>query len=67
MPISDENQVILGCILSLIFVFKYDILFLLRKGGRVVECGRLEICYRVYLYRGFESPPFRQYFVKELY
>jgi hypothetical protein len=28
------------------------------RGGRVVECGRLEICLRVTL-RGFESPPLR--------
>ena len=29
------------------------------KGGRVVECGRLEICCTACLYRGFESLPFR--------
>ena len=30
------------------------------KGGRVVECGRLEICCTASRYREFESPPFRQ-------
>ena len=30
------------------------------KGGRVVECGRLEICCTASQYREFESPPFRQ-------
>ena len=34
----------------------------IRKDGRVVECGRLEICYRACLYLGFESPSFRQFF-----
>ena len=31
-----------------------------RRGGRVVECARLESVYTFIAYRGFESPSLRQ-------
>jgi hypothetical protein len=45
-------------VISVLNLVQYPLDHALWRGGRVVECGRLEICLRVTL-RGFESPPLR--------